>query len=99
MMSLFDNLAEIKFSKEDLGPGAVILRGFALPDQAALLEVLEGVIAKAPFRHMVRPGGYRMSVSMTNCGSLGWITDRTGYRYDPIDPESGKKWPLCRRLS
>jgi len=34
-----------------------------------------------------------MSVAMTNCGALGWVTDRTGYRYDAIDPESGKPWP------
>ena len=34
-----------------------------------------------------------MSVAMTNCGALGWVTDRTGYRYDGIDPESGKRWP------
>ena len=48
---------------------------------------------QAPFRHMVTPGGFRMSVAMTNCGSFGWVTDRTGYRYDAIDPESGRHWP------
>jgi alkylated DNA repair protein (DNA oxidative demethylase) len=76
-----------------LGPGAAVLRGFAAPDQAGLLADVEKVIARAPFRHMVTPGGYRMSVALTNCGALGWVTDRTGYRYDPIDPESGKPWP------
>jgi alkylated DNA repair protein (DNA oxidative demethylase) len=34
-----------------------------------------------------------MSVAMTNCGGIGWVTDRTGYRYDALDPESGKPWP------
>ena len=34
-----------------------------------------------------------MSVAMTNCGSLGWISDETGYRYDNIDPDSGRTWP------
>jgi DNA oxidative demethylase len=42
---------------------------------------------------MITPGGFRMSVAMTNCGALGWVTDRTGYRYDPMDPESGLPWP------
>jgi alkylated DNA repair protein (DNA oxidative demethylase) len=80
-------------AREELADGAVILRGFALQDDAALMDALESVTAMAPFRHMVTPGGYRMSVAMTNCGALGWVTDRTGYRYDPIDPESGKRWP------
>ena len=76
-----------------LAPGAVLLRGFATRDQSALLEGVRSVRMQAPMRHMVTPGGYRMSVAMTNCGALGWVTDRTGDRYDPIDPESGKPWP------
>jgi len=92
-MGLFDNIAATELSKESLGPGAAILRGFALQDEAALLAALTSVAASAPFRHMVTPGGFRMSVAMTNCGSLGWVTDRTGYRYDPCDPESGRNWP------
>ena len=79
--------------KEELSPGAVVLRGFASTEEAVLLAALNGVIALAPFRHMITPGGYRMSVAMTNCGSFGWVTDRTGYRYDAIDPESGHPWP------
>jgi alkylated DNA repair protein (DNA oxidative demethylase) len=78
---------------QTLRPGAVLLRGFAMPAEHALLRDLEGLIAKAPLRHMVTPGGHRMSVAMTNCGELGWVTDRTGYRYDRADPESGKPWP------
>src|SRR5262245_37000976 len=80
-------------AEEPLGPGAVVLRGFALADERALLAALERVIAKAPLRHMVTPGGFRMSVAMTNCGTYGWVTDRTGYRYDPVDPVSGVPWP------
>jgi alkylated DNA repair protein (DNA oxidative demethylase) len=79
--------------KEWLAPGAVVLPGFAAPAGAALLAALSEVIARAPFRHMVTPGGFRMSVAMTNCGSYGWVTDRNGYRYDAVDPESGKEWP------
>jgi alkylated DNA repair protein (DNA oxidative demethylase) len=71
----------------------VVLRGFARDDAGALLADLDGVLADAPWRHMITPGGFRMSVAMTNCGSLGWVSEPTGYRYDPIDPESGTPWP------
>ena len=79
--------------REELSSGAVILRGFALADDAAIFAALQEIAGRAPFRHMVTPGGFRMSVALTNCGSCGWVTDRNGYRYDPIDPESGKPWP------
>jgi len=78
---------------EVLDPGAVVLRGFAGPHEAALKDPLGVVTAASPFRHLVTPGGFRMSVAMTNCGDLGWVSDRRGYRYDPIDPESGRRWP------
>jgi alkylated DNA repair protein (DNA oxidative demethylase) len=92
-MGLFDSIAAIGPSKESLEPGATILHGFALRDETALLAALHDVSAIAPFRHMITPGGFRMSVAMTNCGALGWVTDRKGYRYDRIDPESGRNWP------
>jgi alkylated DNA repair protein (DNA oxidative demethylase) len=93
-MSLFDQTSDDTSNrKEELCPGAFVLHGFALQDETALLNALREVTAKAPFRHMVTPGGFRMSVAMTNCGFLGWVTDRTGYRYDAIDPESGQRWP------
>lgn len=94
-MSLFDHTSteSAELRKEELCPGAFVLHGFALRDETALLNALREVKAKAPFRHMVTPGGFRMSVAMTNCGSLGWVTDRTGYRYDAIDPERGQPWP------
>lgn len=76
-----------------LAPGAMQLRGFALADERALLAGLRDVITQAPFRHMVTPGGFRMSVAMTNCGTFGWVTDRTGYRYATVDPQSGERWP------
>ena len=78
---------------ETIGPGAVVLRGFAAADETALLNDLSELSGKSPFRHMMTPGGFTMSVAMTNCGELGWVTDRTGYRYDPIDPLTGKRWP------
>jgi alkylated DNA repair protein (DNA oxidative demethylase) len=84
--------------REELGVGAVILRGFALGDGAALLGTLEGIADESPFRHMITPGGFRMSVALTNCGSCGWVTNRSGYRYDPIDPESSRRWPCMPEL-
>lgn len=71
----------------------MVLRGFAIPSERGVLDGLRDVVAEAPFRHMATPGGFRMSVAMTNCGSLGWVTDKTGYRYDAVDPDSGKHWP------
>jgi alkylated DNA repair protein (DNA oxidative demethylase) len=76
-----------------LSEGAAVLRGFALAEEAALLDALGDVVTSAPFRHMVTPGGFTMSVAMSNCGSAGWVTDRHGYRYDAIDPETGRPWP------
>ena len=99
MLDLFDKADHVETQQEALGPGAVLLRGFAIPDEIALLAAIQDVARKAPFRHMITPGGFRMSVAMTNCGSLGWVTDKTGYRYDPVDPESGRNWPPpARRL-
>lgn len=79
--------------RQELAPGAVVLRGRALPVETAVLAALRGILVQAPFRRMVTPGGFEMSVAMTNCGSAGWITDRTGYRYDLRDPLSGLAWP------
>src|SRR5881227_1264817 len=100
--SLFPNVAE-ELRSAPLATGATILRKFVRQDEAAVLAAVRDVAARAPFRQMVTPGGYRMSVAMTNCGSLGWVTDRTGYRYDAVDPESGSPWPAMpgpfRRLA
>jgi alkylated DNA repair protein (DNA oxidative demethylase) len=78
---------------EILAPGAVLLRRFAIEREAALKDDVARVASAAPFRHLVTPGGFRMSVAMTNCGELGWVSDGRGYRYDPVDPESGARWP------
>jgi alkylated DNA repair protein (DNA oxidative demethylase) len=88
-----DLFAATEPARVPLAEGAVLLRGAALAGEAALLEALAAVIAAAPFRHMVTPGGFTMSVAMTNCGVAGWVTDRRGYRYDASDPESGLLWP------
>lgn len=78
---------------EPLDEGAVLLPGYAAADEGRLLDGIVAVAAAAPFRHMVVPGGWTMSVAMTNCGAAGWVTDRKGYRYDPRDPGTGLPWP------
>jgi DNA oxidative demethylase len=80
-------------SIESLGERAVVLRGFARGQLAALVAAVADVTAAAPFRNMITPGGFRMSVAMTNCGRAGWVTDRKGYRYEHIDPITGRPWP------
>ena len=92
-MNLFDGLLDLELRRESLAPGAVVLRQFALSEKTTVMDALRDVTAQAPFRHMVTPGGFRMSVAMTNCGALGWVSDRTGYRYDALDPATSRPWP------
>ncbi len=80
--------------RETIGEGAILLRGFAAGPAPQLMEDLVKIAERAPFRHMVTPGGFRMSVAMTNCGQAGWVSDAKGYRYDARDPETGLEWPL-----
>ena len=88
---------------ERLSEAAVVLRGFARDQAADLVAAVDSVAARAPFRNMMTPGGFRMSVGMTNCGRAGWVTDRKGYRYEPRDPITGTPWPpipgVFRRLA
>ena len=90
---LFEDVADLLPSREPMANGAVLLRGFASPIEGELITALRDIAGHAPFRHMMTPGGHEMSVAMTNCGPLGWVTDRTGYRYDGADPATGKPWP------
>lgn len=90
---LFEQPELAQTCREELCPGAAVLRSFAVREGSAILSALHGIAVQARFRHMITPGGFRMSVAMTNCGVYGWVTDRTGYRYDLEDPESGKPWP------
>lgn len=90
---LFDDLNLRSPEQPQLAPGAMLLRGLALLQSSAILDAIQKVLAEAPLRHMTTPGGFRMSVAMSNCGEAGWVTDRRGYRYEPIDPLSGRPWP------
>ncbi|HKT42652.1 MAG TPA: DNA oxidative demethylase AlkB [Rhodanobacteraceae bacterium] len=85
-------------TREELTAGAWVLRGFALDVAQNLLAEIERVAARSPFRHLVTPGGKTMSVAMTNCGGLGWFSDRRGYRYTAVDPETGAAWPAMPAL-
>jgi alkylated DNA repair protein (DNA oxidative demethylase) len=78
-----------------LGPGITLLRAFA--DTSRLMPLVDQLCAVSPFRHLVTPGGQTMSVAMTNCGPLGWVSDRGGYRYSSQDPQTGQRWPEMPR--
>ncbi|KIZ36417.1 MULTISPECIES: DNA oxidative demethylase AlkB [Rhodopseudomonas] len=93
MNDLFDSLPDTRSARMPIAEGAVLLCGLARQSEPELIAALREVIAAAPFRHMVTPGGHRMSVAMTSCGAVGWVTDRSGYRYAPTDPDSGQPWP------
>jgi alkylated DNA repair protein (DNA oxidative demethylase) len=89
---LFDAVPDSFPSREIMAEGALLLRGFARANESDLLASLLAVTAQAPFRHMVTPGGHTMSVAMTSCGAVGWITDSNGYRYSPVDPRTNQPW-------
>jgi DNA oxidative demethylase len=90
---LFEAIPDVRPPREAMADGAVLLRGFVKPFEGELIAALREIVAQAPFRRMFTPGGHQMSVAMTNCGNAGWVTDHTGYRYDDVDPNSGKLWP------
>jgi DNA oxidative demethylase len=96
MTSLFDS-DSLPGSREQLEEGAVLLRGFATAEAPALVEEAARIAQAAAFRHLVTPGGHTMSVAMTNCGRLGWVSDRAGYRYEPLDSDTGAPWPAMPR--
>lgn len=83
---------------ERMAAGAMLLRGFAAAEAPKLIAAVQRIAGAAPFRHMVTPGGFTMSVAMTNCGRAGWVTDRRGYRYDAHDPKTGRPWPKMPAL-
>jgi DNA oxidative demethylase len=90
---LFDGVPDTRPAREGIAEGAVLLRGHAKPLESELIVAVNDIVAQAPFRRMFTPGGHPMSVAMTNCGPLGWTTDRSGYRYVENDPETGRPWP------
>jgi len=81
-----------------MGSVAMVLRGFALANVQEVIAAIQLIEARSPFRHMVTPGGFTMSVALTNCGALGWTSDRRGYRYSSLDPDTGKPWPVMPEI-
>ncbi len=104
---MLDLFADEEPWQEPLASGAVVLRRFALPHVDALMRGIAQVVSQSPLRHMVTPGGYTMSVAMSNCGRLGWTTNQHGYLYAPVDPQTAQPWPampaafkaLCHQAS
>jgi alkylated DNA repair protein (DNA oxidative demethylase) len=96
-LPLFKTLPPLAM-REELAPGAWLLRGFASDIAENLLAEIERIATQSPFRHLVTPGSKTMSVAMTNCGRLGWFSDRRGYRYTTVDPETGEPWPAMAPL-
>ena len=93
-MDLFDDLPpHADAAPTPIAPGAVLIHGFARDDAPVLLQAIESVLQQAPLRHLQTPGGYTMSVAMSNCGALGWVSSASGYRYSACDPLSGLPWP------
>lgn len=87
-MDLFDTPERQEILKD-----VVLLRGFVAPAENEVLPALASVIQMAPFRNMMTPGGFSMSVATTSCGDWGWVSDKKGYRYAATDPLTGKSWP------
>ncbi|QBJ77159.1 DNA oxidative demethylase AlkB [Aquitalea sp. USM4] len=80
-------------SQQQLAEGVCLLSGQANSMMSAIWQAVEDVLRQAPLRQMQTPGGHTMSVAMSNCGELGWVSDRHGYRYSRLDPQSGRPWP------
>ena len=90
---LFDSVADAQPSREEIADGAVLLRGFVEPIESDLIAAVRAIAAQTTNQQKTTPSNNQMSVAMTNCGKRGWITDHTGYRYDPIDPRTAAPWP------
>ncbi len=99
-MDLFENdlFASLDEQQVSIADGAMLLRHFiqqnksALLNEATLLADLNCILENSSLRQMTTPGGFTMSVAMTNCGALGWVSDRKGYRYTTLDPSTGLPW-------
>lgn len=97
-LNLFADDDDARPAQQPLFPGAVLLPRFALTNASGLLAALQQVLVLAPFRSMTTPGGYTMSVQLSSCGTLGWVSDEHGYRYSRFDPHTEKHWPVMPAL-
>lgn len=93
MLQLNDDLFADDRRDLRFAPDALLLAGFALAQEAALLDGLDKVLSAAPWRYWDTPGGHRMSAAKSNCGAQGWVSNRRGYYYSALDPDSSAAWP------
>ena len=79
----------------EAAPDVWLYPGLLGPErQKAVLAALRDVLAEAPLYVATMPrSGKPLSVRMTNCGPLGWVSDIEGYRYQPLHPVTGRPWP------
>ncbi len=84
----------------ELAPGLRYVPGYLdRAAQSTLLDDLRGVLRRAPLFQPTMPrSGQPFSVRMTNCGALGWVADRNGYRYTATHPVNGDAWPMMPPL-
>jgi alkylated DNA repair protein (DNA oxidative demethylase) len=90
---LFPDTTAVEFA-----PGAVLFRAAVEPVAHQLLREIDSVISVSPLRTVMTPMGKPMSVEMTNCGRVGWVSDRRGYRYETHDPVTMRPWPAMPAL-
>jgi alkylated DNA repair protein (DNA oxidative demethylase) len=83
MTDLFADIRDDQPACEELAEGAVLLRNFFAAEQPDVIAALRMIVKAAPFRHLVTPGGHTMSVAMTNCGRVGWVSDPSGLSLRP----------------
>jgi DNA oxidative demethylase len=79
------------YAPQQLQDDFFLLKRFV--ESERLSQDIKHVINQAPLRKLTVPGGKTMSVAMTNCGSVGWISDALSYRYSPTDPTTNLAWP------
>lgn len=90
---MMDDLFPETRTRQVLAPGAAVLGGFAKADAPALLQAIEDVLKQAPLRRYKTARGGQLAAAMTACGRYGWVSDGRGYRYDELDPLTGRAWP------
>lgn len=86
-----DLFPDTRAAREEVREGVILLPDYC--STPALYQSLKKVLDQSPFRYMRTPGGRKMSVAITNCGPVGWVSDYTGYRYTSFDPLSRQSWP------
>ena len=92
-MNLFSQL-ELEPTHEELYPGAVLMRGLALPQDREFFAAMESIIAAAPLHHAVTPGGLPMGVMVTDCGDSRAFANR----WDAANTPGKQPWPRMPRV-